>query len=179
VWPGAVRWAKLGAVRDLAYSVLFVGVVAALAWLGWRYEPHWCSKDGRRFTCRVRPVRTDLSTRAEAERHAADRQALSMANLLGGAWNPGRSARATGWREARAFVDADDGTVQLVTRVGALRRPLAPARLLARGAEPRNRRWVYVVDTEPMRELRVPVSSRAVPGLDDLVERATGVRPTP
>ncbi|MEN9286707.1 MAG: hypothetical protein EB111_04435 [Actinobacteria bacterium] len=34
-------------------SVLFLAVIGLLAWLGWGLEPHWSSKDGMRFMCRM------------------------------------------------------------------------------------------------------------------------------
>ncbi len=31
----------------------FLAVIGFLAWLGWGLEPHWASKDGRKFMCRM------------------------------------------------------------------------------------------------------------------------------
>lgn len=152
-------------------TVAFVAVLALLIWLGWRYEPHWCAKDGRRFTARTRPLVTDADLRADANRTINDARG-SMLGLFGGYRQSGSLARQ--WRDARVFVD--DDTVQIITRVGALRRPLPPARVVAKG-ESTSRRVVYLVDGDPMRELRIPVDSRAVPVLDELVERTSGNRP--
>ena len=155
-------------------SVLFVVGLLGLVWLGHRYEPHYASKDGHRFSCRVRPLVTEHQRYLDAQRTALDTRPSPM--LLGtfGGRPTGSSSLATRWRDARAVVDMADDRVQLVTRVGPVRRPLAPARVVARSDAPQNRRWVYVIDTEPLRELRVPVSSRSVPVLNELVARSSG-----
>lgn len=157
-------------------TVGFVAGLAALVWVTYQYEPHWSSKDGRRFTCRVRALQTDQRLQAEARMHLDQR--LTISSLLGGGGGgrSGPGAVAARWRDARATVD--DGALLLVARVGPLRRPLGPVRVLARGDAPVRRRWVYVVETTPLRELRVPVRSRAVPHLDQLVARTSGSRPT-
>jgi hypothetical protein len=36
---------------DWLFGVLALAVMAGLAWVGFRLEPHWVSKDGRRFMC--------------------------------------------------------------------------------------------------------------------------------
>jgi hypothetical protein len=160
-------------VSDAVITVVFVGGLLALVWFGWLYEPHWSSKDGLRFSCRTRPIRTDADLQHQARQQAAAQ--ISMATLFG-VGNRSKSSPFAAWRDARAFVDVAGGTVQIMTRFGPLRRPLPPARVLARSDQPLRRRWVYVVDTSPTRELRVPVTSRAVARLDDLVERASGNR---
>jgi hypothetical protein len=40
-------------VTNLLSSVAFLAVIGLLAWLGWGLEPHWASKDGMRFMCRM------------------------------------------------------------------------------------------------------------------------------
>jgi len=40
-------------VTNLLTSVAFLAVVGGLAWLGWGLEPHWSSRDGMRFMCRM------------------------------------------------------------------------------------------------------------------------------
>ena len=40
-------------MTNLLSSVLFLAVIGLLAWLGWGLEPHWSSKDGTRFMCRM------------------------------------------------------------------------------------------------------------------------------
>ena len=36
---------------DWLFGVLALAVMALLAWVGFRLEPHWVSKDGHRFLC--------------------------------------------------------------------------------------------------------------------------------
>lgn len=36
---------------DLVWVLLAIAVMAALAWVGYRIEPHWVARDGRRFLC--------------------------------------------------------------------------------------------------------------------------------
>ena len=40
-------------MTNLLTSVAFLAVVGGLAWLGWGLEPHWSSRDGMRFMCRM------------------------------------------------------------------------------------------------------------------------------
>lgn len=40
-------------MSNLLTSVAFLAVIGFLAWLGWGLEPHWSSKDGTRFMCRM------------------------------------------------------------------------------------------------------------------------------
>jgi hypothetical protein len=48
-------------VADLITLVVSLIVGAGLIWYAFRIEPHWCSKDGLRFTCRLQPLTTDLA----------------------------------------------------------------------------------------------------------------------
>jgi hypothetical protein len=41
---------------NVVTTIAFVAALAALAWFAHRIEPHWASKDGMRFTCRVQKV---------------------------------------------------------------------------------------------------------------------------
>lgn len=36
---------------DVVWGLLVLGGLALLAWIGFRIEPHWVSKDGRRMLC--------------------------------------------------------------------------------------------------------------------------------
>lgn len=166
---------EAGAVKDTVSFLAFVGVLAALVWLGWRYEPHWCSKDGQHFTARTRPVFTDGHLRSNAGRDLESGRATLLGAFSGGGGGGGgssASAFAQRWRDARVFVDGD--RVQLITRVGRLRRPLPPARVVARAESPHHRRAVYLIESDPLREIRLPTSSRAVAVLDELVARTSG-----
>ncbi len=153
--------------------VLFVAVLLALVWFGWRYEPHWSSKDGTHFTARTRPLLTDDHAQRHTRRDAeTSRGALAGVFAGGGGGSSNSSAFALRWRDARVFVDGD--LVQVITRIGPLRRPLPPVRVIARGESTNGRRAVYLIDGDPMRELRIPVTSHAVAVMDALVARSSG-----
>jgi hypothetical protein len=51
-------------VGNLLSTVAFLAVLGALAWLGWGMEPHWASKDGTRFMCRMQFVPTSHDDKA-------------------------------------------------------------------------------------------------------------------
>jgi len=158
-------------VANFLSLIAFVVLVGGLLWLAYRFEPHWCAKDGQRFTVRVRVLQTDDRIRQDARQDLA-RPRAALGSILGGsaagsrAGGPG--ALSYRWREGKAFVD--DGRLQVITRVGPTRRALAPARVLAKADTPVHGRLVYLIDTVPMRELRVPVTSRAVASLDALLD---------
>ena len=40
-------------MSNLVSTIVFLAVVGGLAWVGWGLEPHWSSKDGRKFMCRM------------------------------------------------------------------------------------------------------------------------------
>lgn len=160
-------------MSDTLELVLFVAVLVALVWVGWVYEPHWCSKDGHRFTARTRPVALDVPVLpAAGEANTARAAMMGVFSGAGGGRGSGPSALAARWRDARVLVDGD--RVELTTRTGLFRKPLPPARVIARGESANQRRAVYLLDGDQLRELRVPVTSRAIPVLDGLLARATG-----
>lgn len=39
-------------------------MIGLLAWVGWGLEPHWASKDGRKFMCRMQLIPEDVHERA-------------------------------------------------------------------------------------------------------------------
>ncbi len=43
-------------MSTLLWIVVPLAVVSGLYWLSTRIEPHWVSKDGRRFMCNVQPI---------------------------------------------------------------------------------------------------------------------------
>lgn len=132
-------------MEDVLWWAGFVVVMGALAWFAFWNEPHWVSKDGRRFTCRV----------SELDPHTGQ---------------PGR------WRERHAMLE-EDATVRLggkpslrsMTRGAGSGEVIGePLRVLARAGE--NRRFVlYLLEGVPVRTLRVPHGSRAVPALDAIL----------
>lgn len=42
-------------------TVGFLAVIGLLAWVGWGLEPHWASKDGRKFMCRMQLLPTEAT----------------------------------------------------------------------------------------------------------------------
>jgi hypothetical protein len=50
-------------VTNLLSTLLFLGVIGALAWVGWGLEPHWASKDGAKFMCRMAEATSDVQER--------------------------------------------------------------------------------------------------------------------
>lgn len=51
-------------MTDLLSTLAFLAVVGSLAWVGWGLEPHWASKDGRRFMCRMQMTAVELHERS-------------------------------------------------------------------------------------------------------------------
>ncbi len=47
----------LASFSNTAVTVLVIAVLAGLAWVALRMDPHWVSKDGLRFTCKVQQIR--------------------------------------------------------------------------------------------------------------------------
>ncbi len=43
-------------MEDVLWGVLVFGACGLLAWIGFRIEPHWVSKDGRRFMCNAQQL---------------------------------------------------------------------------------------------------------------------------
>jgi hypothetical protein len=83
----------LASFSNAAVTVLVLGVLAGLAWVALRMDPHWVSKDGLRFTCRVQQVRQ--SGRVDGRWRDArcsiegDHLRVAVRGLVGG---PGRFA---------------------------------------------------------------------------------------
>ena len=134
-------------MSDIVWWVGTVVVLAGLYFLAFRMEPHWVSKDGMSFTCRVREVRDDN-----------DQQV-------------GR------WRDRHAFVERGSlrlgGRVTLRSFGERSRQHLGPPiDVLGRAPERSSRFAVYLLASDPTMVLRVPSKSRAVPILDSLVHPA-------
>jgi hypothetical protein len=66
-------------VTDLITLVVSLVVGAVLIWFAFRMEPHWVSKDGTRFTCRLQPLTADL---ANDGLHVDVRARLEGTNLV-------------------------------------------------------------------------------------------------
>ena len=121
-------------------AILVVGGCIGLIWLAQRIEPHWVSKDGQRFTCRVaelRPQRGEVGQWSEA-RVASTGDALTVAV------------------KPKLF------------RRHVAPRPVQILRVQGRAESDRNGLIVYMLAGDPPMALRVPWRSRAVKTLDAL-----------
>ena len=121
--------------------ILFLGGCVLLMWLSRRIEPHWVSKDGQQFTCRV------------AELHS-ERGEI-------GSWDQARVA----------VNGDDGLTVAVkpkLFRMPGSRAPIRMLRVEGRTDSDRSGLVVYLLSGEEQMALRVPKKSRAVTILDDL-----------
>jgi hypothetical protein len=132
--------ARLALVLSWLVLVLFLAACGFLMWLSRRIEPHWVSKDGQRFTCRVAdlsPEHGEVGPWAEA-RVASNGDALTVA------------------------------VKPKVFRSPKSRRPVVVVRVLGRAESDRAGLLIYMLGGQPPMALRVPKSSRAVKTLDQL-----------
>jgi hypothetical protein len=132
-------------MSDLLWWIGTIVVLGGLYVLAFRMEPHWVSKDGASFTCRVREVREDTAEQV------------------------GR------WRDRHAHVEGGrlrlGGRVTLRSFGDRSRQHLSPPiDVLGRAPDPPKRFAVYLLGGSPQQVLRVPVKSRAVAILDGLVQ---------
>ena len=122
--------------------VAFLGGCAVLIWLSRRVEPHWVSKDGRRFTCRV----ADLSPQRGQAGSWCDARVAVNGDALTVAVKP------------RAFQPRGRRQVLVLPVVGRTD--------IDRGGV-----IVYLLGGASPMALRVPKRSRAVATLDELAAR--------
>ncbi len=121
--------------------ILFLGGCVLLMWLSRRIEPHWVSKDGQQFTCRV------------AELHPEQGEV--------GSWDQARVA----------VNGDDGLTVAVkpkLFRMPGSRAPIRMLRVEGRTDSDRPGLVVYLLSGEEQMALRVPKKSRAVAILDEL-----------
>ncbi len=143
----AAARAMLAAMSDAVWWIGTIVVLGGLYFLAFRMEPHWVSKDGTTFTCRVREVREDTDQQVGRWK---DRHALVEGGRL----------RLGGRVTLRSF--GDRSRQHLTAPIGVLgRSPGGPSRFA-----------LYVLDSDPAMVLRVPTKSRAVPVLDSLIRTA-------
>ena len=121
--------------------ILFLGGCVLLIWLSRRIEPHWVSKDGQQFTCRV------------AELHPEQGEV--------GSWSQARVA-VTGDEALTVAVKP-----KLFRRPGS-QTPIRMFRVEGRADSDRQGLVVYLLKGEGQLALRVPKRSRAVATLDEL-----------
>jgi len=126
----------------LLLIAFLVGCVLLL-WLSRRIEPHWVSKDGQQFTCRVAELSPE---RGEV-----------------GPWSEARVA----------INGDDGLTVAVkpkFLRLPGHRSPIRVFRVVGRADSDRKGLVVYLLKGEQQMALRLPKRSRAVPMLDELAD---------
>jgi hypothetical protein len=128
-------------VWSWALLILFLGGCVFLMWLSRRIEPHWVSKDGQQFTCRV------------AELHPERGEV--------GSWSQARVA-VTGDEALTVAVKP-----KLFRRTGS-QTPIRLFRVEGRADSDRQGLVVYLLKGEVQMALRVPKRSRAVATLDGI-----------
>jgi len=132
--------------------IAFLGGCALLLWLARRIEPHWVSKDGQQFTCRVAELFPD---RGEV-----------------GPWSEARVA----------INGDDGLTVAVkpkFLRLPGHRSPIRVCRVVGRADSDRKGLVVYLLKGEQQMALRLPKRSRAVAMLDELADEAGPASSTP
>lgn len=132
--------------------IAFLGGCALLLWLSRRIEPHWVSKDGQQFTCRVAELYPD---RGEV-----------------GPWSEARVA----------INGDDGLTVAVkpkLLRLPGHRSPIRVFRVVGRADSDRKGLVVYLLKGEQQMALRLPKRSRAVATLDELADEDGPASSTP
>jgi hypothetical protein len=129
----------------LSWLLLFVFLAACvlLIWMSRRIEPHWVSKDGQQFTCRVADLHPE---RGEV-----------------GPWSEARVA----------INGDDGLTVAVkpkLLRLPGHRSPIRIMRVVGRADSDRKGLVVYLLKGEEEMALRLPRRSRAVARLDELAD---------
>jgi hypothetical protein len=126
---------------ELLVLLATIAVGGAVIWLAFRIEPHWASKDGRRFICRGQLVDDRGNTHGRWNEY---RFRITPDGLVAGA------------RRSMFSHSAGDGW-RVMARSDAA--PRGKAIFLLQDP----------VDTHNMIALRLPAKSRAVEVLDDLL----------
>ena len=132
--------------------IAFLGGCVLLLWLSRRIEPHWVSKDGQQFTCRVAELFPD---RGEV-----------------GPWSEARVA----------INGDDGLTVAVkpkLLRLPGHRSPIRVFRVVGRADSDRKGLVVYLLKGEQQMALRLPKRSRAVAMLDELADEDGSAGSTP
>jgi hypothetical protein len=124
--------------------IAFVGGCVLLLWLARRIEPHWVSRDGQQFTCRVAEL---FAERGEVGPWSEARVAINGDDSLTVAVKP-RFLRLPGHRN-----------------------PIRVFRVAGRADSDRKGLVVYLLTGEQQMALRVPKRSRAVAMLDELAKQ--------
>ena len=122
---------------------LFLAACVILIWFSRRIEPHWVSKDGQRFTCRVADLAPEIGEV--------------------GPWN---EARVTVTGEANLITVA---VKPKLFRKTSRYRPVELMRVEGRTDSDSSNLVVYMLGGDAPMALRVPKRSRAVATLDALM----------
>ena len=124
--------------------IAFLGGCALLLWLSRRIEPHWVSKDGQQFTCRVAelfPERGEVGPWSEARVAVNGDDALTVA------------------------------VKPKLLRLPGRRSPIRVLRVAGRADSDRKGLVVYMLTgPEAQMALRIPKRSRAIAMLDELAD---------
>ena len=124
--------------------IAFLGGCVLLLWLARRIEPHWVSKDGQQFTCRVAELYPD---RGEAGPWSEARVAINGDDALTVAVKP------------------------KLLRLPGHRSPIRVLRVAGRADSDRKGLVVYMLTgPEAQMALRIPKRSRAIATLDELAD---------
>ena len=132
--------------------IAFLAGCVLLLWLSRRIEPHWVSKDGQQFTCRVAEL---FPERGEV-----------------GPWSEARVA----------INGDDGLTVAVkpkLLRLPGHRSPIRVFRVVGRADPDRKGLVVYLLKGEQQMALRLPKRSRAVAMLDELSDEDGPASSTP
>jgi hypothetical protein len=127
-------------MSNLVSTIVFLAVVGGLAWVGWGLEPHWSSKDGRKFMCRM------LEHSAGADDSARGR-----------------------WHDVKIGVNEDELFVYARSRRSASLRGVWKISGVTDDEKKRRRLYEVRASDGAAAVLRVPLRSRCVPVLDALV----------
>ena len=109
-------------MSDVLSTAAFLAGVGLLAWVGWGLEPHWASKDGRTFMCRMQHISTDTNeqTRWHDVKVVVDDDVIHVAarsrraRSLRGVWTiVGASTDARGKRRIYELRDGNSQTAVL------------------------------------------------------------------
>src|SRR5262245_51941127 len=131
------------AVLSWLLLLVVLAACALLIWLSRQIEPHWVSKDGQQFTCRVAELHPELGEV--------------------GSWTEARVA----------INGDDGLTVAVkpkLLRLPGHRSPIRLMRVVGRTDSDRKGLVVYLLKGEEQMALRLPRRSRAVALLDELAE---------
>ena len=124
--------------------IAFLGGCVLLLWLARRIEPHWVSKDGQQFTCRVAELYPD---RGEVGPWSEARVAINGDDALTVAVKP------------------------KLLRLPGHRSPIRVLRVAGRADSDRKGLVVYMLTgPDAQMALRIPKRSRAIATLDELAD---------